>query len=300
MKGFFTFSLIILLSVGVWANDTSTQKQNDTKAEKEIEKLQKPLYNPFIERYILDEIRLLREANRNLKIDLHKTLAEKEVEISNNAVGYATSTINNMFYIIAAASTILVLMGWSSIRDMNEKIKGMVDEKVSKVIEEYEKRMSTIEKDLEKRSKQVIQNQKDIEETNIIHSLWMRAAQESTPTGKVELYDEVLSMRPDDVDALTYKAEAILELGEANWSLNLTNQALQIDENYAHSLYQRAKTYSVLGNIDYALSDLKKALELNEEYVQEVTVQKEFQNLLKDKRLKALLAPFEKEDILKG
>lgn len=295
MRGLFIFSLIILLSAGAWAQEASAQEKNDAKARAEIQNLEKPLYNAFTERYILDEIRRLREANRNLKIDLHKTLAEKEVEISNNAVGYATSTINNMFYIIAAASTILVLIGWSSIRDMNEKVKAIVDEKVSKVIEEYETRMSAIEKDLEKRSKQVRQNQKDIEETNIIHSLWVRAAQETTPTGQVEIYDEILSVRPDDVEALTYKAEAILELGEAHWSLNLTNQALQIDNNYAHGLYQRAKAFSVLGHTDSALADLKRALKLNEEYANEVTMQKEFENLLEDRRLTSLLAFYDKD-----
>ncbi|RXJ96281.1 hypothetical protein CRV02_14615, partial [Arcobacter sp. CECT 8989] len=139
---------------------------------------------------------------------------------------------------IAAATSLLVIVGWTSIKDTNEKVKNMIDEKTSKIIQEYEERLLNFEKDLESRSKQVKRNQHEIEVTNTIHSLWLRASQESTAAGKVEIYDEMLNIRPDEVEALTYKADAVLEMGEANWALNLTNQALEIDNSYANAYYQ--------------------------------------------------------------
>lgn len=278
----YVLAFILLVSINLFGSEQE-------KIQKKVNSLEKPLYNPFVENYILHEIKQLREENRNLKVELHETLAQKEVQISSNAINYATSTINNMFYIIAAASSIFVLIGWSSIKDMNDKIKNIVDEKVSKVISDYESRMHLIEKDLESRSRQVIQNQKDIQETNVIHSLWMRASQENTPSGKIELYDEILHFRPDDVEALTYKAEAILELGEANWSLSIVNQALDIDNNYANALYQRAKVYNVLGDTDSALIDLEKALKFNEQYIQEIENESYFASMNEDERFKELL-----------
>lgn len=268
---------------------------DDKKIQQKVDSLQKPLYNPFVENYILHELKQLREENRDLKIELYETLAKKEVEISNNAISYATSTINNMFYILAAATSLLVFIGWSSVRDMNEKIKNIVNEKVSKVIDEYETRMHTIEVDLEKRSRQVIQNQKAIEKTNTIHSLWMRASQETTQNGKIEVYDEILELRPDDVEAIIYKADSVLDLGEANWALNLTNQALQIDNKYADGYYQRAKVYSVLGFIENAIEDLQKAIELNEQYIQEIEKEDEFKALLDNETIKEILASVENE-----
>ena len=274
---FLTFSTIF----------ASTQEK---ELNKKIEGLEKPLYTPFVENYILNEIKLLRDENRDLKVQLHETLAKKEVEISNYVINYATSTINNMFYIIAAASSILVIIGWSSIKDINEKVKHMIDEKTSKTIKEYEERMAVFEETLAKRAKQVKANAQEIEIMNTIHSLWLRASQDSTPSGKIEAYDEILELRPEDVEALAYKADAVLDLGEANWSLNLTNQALLIDDTYSNAYYQRAKAYAVLNQEENAITDLEKAIELNEAYSSEIENDEEFNEIAKLDRVKILIS----------
>ncbi|MGB5791254.1 tetratricopeptide repeat protein [Poseidonibacter sp.] len=267
---------------------------NEAKIQKSVNNLKKPLFTPFVENYILHEIKQLREENRNLKVELHKTIAKKEIDISTNVINYATSTINNMFYIIAAASSILVIIGWSSIKDINEKIRTVVDEKTSKTIQKYEDRMSIFEKDLQKRANQVKQNEQEIEKMNTIHSLWLRASQDSTPTGKIEAYDEILELRPDEVEALVYKADAVLDLGEANWSLNLTNQALLIDKEYANAYYQRAKASAVLGYEDNAIIDLEKAISLNEEYISKIEDEKEFAVIKDIDRIKKLFTALSK------
>lgn len=276
--------LFMLFFTSLFANETP--KELDSK----IQNLQKPLYTPFVENYILNELKLLRDENRNLKIQLHETLAKKEVEISSNVINYATSTINNMFYIIAAASSILVIIGWTSIKDINEKIKHMIDEKTSKTIKEYENRMAEFEQSLAQRAKQVKENAQEIELMNTIHSLWLRASQDSTPSGKIEAYDEILELRPEDVEAIAYKADAVLDLGEANWSLNLTNQALLIDDNYANAYYQRAKAFAVLNQEENAITDLEKAIELNEDYSSEIENDEEFNEIAKLERVQNLIS----------
>lgn len=263
---------------------------NEVKIEDKIAKIEKPLYTPFVENYILNEIKQLREENRDLKIELHKTLAKKEVEISNSVINYATSTINNMFYIITTASSILVIIGWTSIREMNEKVKNMIEEKTSKTIKEYELRMSAFEENLSNRALQVKQNQQEISNMNAIHSLWLRAANDSTPSGKIEIYDEILEIRPNDVEALVYKADAALSLGEANWSLRLTNQALEIDNNYSDAYYQRAKVYAVLKQEETAVQDLEKAISLNENYTIQINNEKIFKDNLNSKSIEKLLS----------
>lgn len=275
--------IIFLTFTSLFAN------AEDKKLDEKVKNLQKPLYTPFVENYLLTEIRLLRDENRNLKVELHETLAKKEVQISNNVINYATSTLNNIFYIIAAASSLLVIIGWSSIKDINEKIKHKIDEKTSKTIKEYEERMAEFEKSLAYRAKQVKANAQNIEIMNSVHSLWLRASQDSTPSGKIEVYDEILELRPYDVEALAYKADAVLDLGEANWSLNLTNQALIIDENYANAYYQRAKAYAVLNQNENAIIDLEKAIELNEDYSFEIKNDEEFNEIAKMKRVKSLI-----------
>lgn len=279
------YLLLLFLTFSTIFANTQEKELN-----KKIEGLEKPLYTPFVENYILNEIKLLRDENRDLKVQLHETLAKKEVEISNYVINYATSTINNMFYIIAAASSILVIIGWSSIKDINEKVKHMIDEKTSKTIKEYEERMAVFEETLAKRAKQVKANAQEIEIMNTIHSLWLRASQDSTPSGKIEAYDEILELRPEDVEALAYKADAVLDLGEANWSLNLTNQALLIDDTYSNAYYQRAKAYAVLNQEENAITDLEKAIELNEAYSSEIENDEEFNEIAKLDRVKILIS----------
>lgn len=289
---------LLLLLVPIILLSTLNAKeltQEEKEVKQRLDKLEKPLYTPFVENYILNDLRKLREENKKLKVELYKRLAEKEVEISSNAISYATSTINNIFYIIAAATSLLVVIGLNSIRDINQKIRNIVDEKVSKVIDDYETRMSLIEKDLDKRSKQVLENQKEIEKTNIIQSLWIRAAQETTPSGKIEIYDDVLNLRPNDPEALTYKAEAALELSEANWALHLANQALKIDDDYPNAFYQRAKAHAVLGYNDFSINDLEKALKLNEQYIEEIENEEEFDSLNDNKKFVNLLKKYRQE-----
>lgn len=249
---------------------SETFEEKSSKVKEKIDTLDKAMYTPFVENFILNEIKSLRIENKELKIQIHETLAKKEIEISNNVINYATSTINNMFYIIAAASALLVVVGWNSMREINEKVKNMIEGKTSKTINQYEKRLATFENDLKNRSRQVKQNQIEIEKTNLLHSLWVRASQETTINGKLEILDEILNLRPDDLEALTYKAETILELGEANWVLNLTNQAIQIDKDYGNAYYQRAKAYTVLKQDNNAIEDLQTALSLNDSYEEEI------------------------------
>lgn len=263
-------TILLLMFSFIFAQNLQDNEKKDQILQDKIDKLEKPMYTPFVENFILNELKALRQENKELKIELHQTLAKKEVEISNNVINYATSTINNMFYIIAAASTIFVIVGWNSIRDVNEKIKNIIEEKTSKTINQYEKRLATFETDLKNRSRQVKQNQMEIERTNNVHSLWVRVSQETTINGKLEILDEILSIRPDDSEALTYKAETILEIGEAHWALSLTNQAISIDKDYANAYYQRAKAYTVLNQDNNAIEDLEKALSLNESYTDEI------------------------------
>lgn len=274
--------IVLILSFNLNAKEASV--------EEKVSKIEKPLYTPFVESYILNELKQLREENRNLKVEMHKTLAKKEVEISNSVINYATSTINNMFYIITTASSILVIIGWTSIREINEKVKNMIEEKTSKTIKEYEIRMSAFEENLSKRAHQVKQNEQEILNMNAIHSLWLRASNDYTEAGKIEIYDEILEIRPNDIEALTYKADAALSLGEANWSLKLANQALEIDAEYANAYYQRAKAHAFLKQEDIAIQDLEYAINLSEDYALQIEDEEIFKENLSKNNIKRLLS----------
>src|SRR5690554_1136599 len=78
-----------LLSAPVWA-DNST---HDQAAQQKIDSLEEPLYNPFTERYILDEVKLLRQMMADLRVEMVEKMTDREISATTTAVRYATDTI---------------------------------------------------------------------------------------------------------------------------------------------------------------------------------------------------------------
>ncbi len=261
----------------------------DQSAAETIDKLQEPLYNPFVERYLLDEVRALRMELQNQRAEFTEKYSRAQLESSDRAISYTTSTINNIFYMIAAAASIFALVGWSSMRDIRNKLNEVMDSKVAKISDEYERRLYQLEQKLKDRTERIISAQEEISRTNTMHSLWMRAGLEATPQARIEVYDQILELNGEDIEALTYKADAVLELDEPEWALNLCDKALLLNPDYAYAHYQRACAYSTLGQLDTAMDDLRQALELSATYLEEARSDKGLTKLRDSGRLDELL-----------
>ncbi len=216
------------------------QEVNEEKISEQIETLNKPLYSPFIERYVLDELKQLRAEQAITKNELIQQIVDREHQSVDRAVAYATDTVTYFFYLIAAATSVLVLVGWTSIRDIKARVHSLADEEISNLVMEYEKRLAVIEKQLQQKTQYIEENREEIELTQEIQSLWLRAQQDSSPANKISVIDEILKLRPLDAEALTYKADAVLELDEPQWAVNLCGQALAIDPDSSFAQYQMA------------------------------------------------------------
>lgn len=247
------------------------------------------LYKPFIERYILDEIKSLRQENQSLKAEVTKQIAEAKLESADRAINYTTSTINNIFYIITAAASLLVLLGWRSLNDIKKTLKVDMARKIQTLTLTYEDRLQQIEQKMTERSEVIIETQKNITDTNSIHSLWMRVGLEKSDEDKISVYDEILNIKPDDIEAMTYKADALLEIGEVRWALDLLNDAIELDDEYSLAYWQRACSYSKMDRQTEALRDIKKALELSDTLGDELLNEKHFENLYDNKTFKQLI-----------
>lgn len=239
-----------------------------------------PLYKPFIERYVLDELKTLRTEIMALDKGITKRVAEAKLESTDRALQYTTDTVNNIFFIITAATSILVLFGWRSLREVKSNLEQTVADKVSEVTQEYEERLNDLEAKLRHRSEQIITAQRKISEANQIHSLWMRAGLEESTQERINIYNQILEVNPEDVEALTYKADALLELGETRWALSLSDEALRIDAEYALAYWQRACAYAELDDTNDAIRDLATALEHSPALKEEVTAEPLFAKLL--------------------
>ena len=236
------------------------------EAEQRVEHLKKPLYNPFIERYVLDELKQLRTGLQSLRADMVEKMANKQLTVADKSMTYATDTVTYFFYLIAGATSLLVVVGWNSLRDMRQQIRNLAEQKVSNLVVEYEKRLKDIEETIQQKSDSITRNQEEIERTNEVHSLWLKASQETSQQNKIAAYDQILDLRPDDVEALTYKADAVLELNEPLWAISLCQRALKLAADNGHAYYQLACAYAEIGRWDDAVRYLHEAIEVSDAY----------------------------------
>ncbi len=226
-----------------------------------LDQLKEPMYKPLLERYVLDELKAVRQDQQKLREDVTKQVTHAQLDTADRAITYTTDTINNVFFIITATASILVLVGWNSLRDVKNKVEDIVNTRVSVITDEYEDRLKILEEKLRVRSEEILSNQERISVTNEVHSLWMRANLESDFANKIEIFDEILKRKPEDVEAIAYKADALLEINETAQAIELCNQAIDIDSDYGYAYWQRACAYALTHKHADALADIKMALD---------------------------------------
>lgn len=289
------FLLLLLASASSFAQPAATSSdaaaEQQQQATSHVQQLQEPLYNPFVERYVLDELKQLRTDMATQRVELLQQVVDRHVESVDKGVTYATNTITYFFYLIAGVSSILVLVGWTSIREIKERMGTLADEEVRKLVSVYEARLHGIEKQLTQKTQHIESNREEIERTQEIHSLWLRAGQENTSANKIAIYDQILTIKPGDCEALTYKADAVLELGEPQWAINLCHQALAIDSDNAHAFYQLACANTVLKHYDEAIHYLHETLLRADSYRNEIAQDKVLLPLADIPAFKELFTP---------
>ncbi|ASK35335.1 tetratricopeptide repeat protein [Alloalcanivorax mobilis] len=257
-----TLSVPLSVAAQSGAGEGSQAPASPVEAQSEIEK--GPVISQFRENWILGELRTLRQDMMEYRNDMNRIVTDRELEVADKAMGYATNTVTYFFYLIAGAASILALVGWSTIRDLKDNIRVYAEKEMSRLTVEYESRLADLENELRRKSRIIAENQEEIERTNEIHSLWLKASKESSYKDRIELYDRILELRPDDPEALAWKADSALELGEQRWALSLCDRVLEVDEDNAHALYQRACAWAGLGETDNALRDLAQAVSRSE------------------------------------
>lgn len=252
------------------AQEAPPDNETGNAAEEKVENLEEPLYTPFVERYVLDELKQLRMDMAAMRADLIQQIVDRQMASADRGVTYATNAVTYFFYLIAGVSSILVLVGWTSIREMKERVHSLADEQISKLVNEYEQRLHAIEKQLNQKTQHIEENREEIELTREIQALWLRAAQENNPANKIAVYDQILKLRAGDGEALSYKADAVLELGEPQWAANLCHQAVEADPENIHAYYQLACAYTAMNQFDEAVRYLDEVLSRTDTYRDEI------------------------------
>jgi len=275
---FFALLLIFFFSSVLFAS-----QKNPVEVKQLLEK-------PLIERYILDELKDLRIENMKLRNEVERRISKNEVQQTDRAARYMTDTIGNIFYLIAAATSILIFAGWNSLRDIRKKTETIVEERVNQITKKYNVRMESLQDEMTLQSEKILDNQNKIYNTQYIHSLWIRSNLETNPQSKIDIYDEIININADDAEVYAYKADAVLDMDEYEWALNLSNKAIEIDPEYGYAYWQRSCANAVLHNKNEALVDLETAIQKSPNLKDEIESEELFENLKDSAEFKKLLS----------
>jgi tetratricopeptide (TPR) repeat protein len=259
--------LFLMLSSSIFANNISNL---NTK---------KQLQEPLIERYILDELKQIRIDNQQIKVDVAEKIAASKIITNDRAIEYTTNTLNSIFYIVTIAASFLVILGWRSLSDVKNTVDNLVSKKVGEITDKYEQRLDEMEAKIKSRSNEIIANQEEISNTNLVHSLWMRAGLEKSNREKLKIYDQILEIKPNDVEVMTYKADVLLDIDKVDEALKLSNLAIDNNDDYALAYWQRACAYASLSRFDEAIEDIKKSISISTPLKNKITEEVHFENL---------------------
>ncbi|MDW6004886.1 tetratricopeptide repeat protein [Vibrio mangrovi] len=237
------------------------------------------LDRPLVERYILDELKSLRQDQQDLERRLTIQITDRELSVADKSMNYANVTVTYFFYIIAAAASLIALFGWHSLKEVKNNTRELADKRLNKIAQDYEKKFLALERDLKRKTRIITDNNREIEIINEIHNLWLRAQSVQTPEQRVQVYDEILKIRPGDLEALTYKADAVMEMKEYHWAMSLCNRVLELDETNGPALYQRACAYARLGAEEQAIIDLRLAVDLSPSIRDSIAEESDFEGL---------------------
>ncbi|GGY77914.1 TPR end-of-group domain-containing protein [Marinobacter zhanjiangensis] len=290
-------AVLLTLPATVMAQPTGEERGGATAedVEQEIPELEESMYTPFVELYLLEETKALRTEMQNTRAELIEKVVDKELSVADKTMSYATDTVTYFFYLIAGATSILVVIGWNSIRDMRNQLTSLAEKRVNELVVEYENRLESIEEQLQQKSDIIHQNQAEIERTNEVHSLWLKASQETSQQNKIASYDRILDLRPDDVEALSFKADAVLEMQEPLWAISLCQRALKLNPENGHAHYQLACAYAEIGRWDDAVANLSTAVEISDAYRDDASVDPSFARLQDHQAFRDLVYPQEND-----
>ena len=217
---------------------------------------------PLMERYILDELKALRTDLEHTRAELIEKVAQSELETAGRAIDYSSNTITFFFYIITGAGIMLALVGWNSLRDIRRHTAEIAEKQIRKLVGEYERRLTDVEDEIREEGKNIIKNQQEIEKTQEVHFLWWKAELEKDSHKRLKLYDNILNLEPEAVEALNKKSEIHLNLEEYAEAVEDINVAIRLAPDNSNAYYNRARAYAQMHNIEAALTDLAKAFKL--------------------------------------
>lgn len=237
-------------------------------------------FAPLVERYILDELKAIRNDVNETRVEAIKQITDRELRVAETVASVSNNTVTFFFYLFVGLGGVFALWGWRSMKDLRGSMQHIAKLRIEELASEFEGRLSQLEREIHAKGETILANQRDIERTQTVHALWLQANQAPNPRIKIEFYDRILQLNPDDYETMAYKADAALQLGDRDWALSLCNRILEEHPESSLAYYQRACANAGLGETDSAIADLTRAIELSPALKEQARIEEEFAPLV--------------------
>src|SRR5690554_3024352 len=100
IRYYLAFILAIIVTGNLYAQQQELGPDKELTpedVEESIRTLEKPMYTPFVELYLLDETKALRQDMQNTRAELIEKVVDKELSVADKTMSYATDTVTYFF-----------------------------------------------------------------------------------------------------------------------------------------------------------------------------------------------------------
>ena len=240
-----------------------------------------------------DEIVRLKEADKELKIQLDKL--EKEVDVYRGDVrsnlGDFHDKITQWLTVLSIVYTLLgIVLGVAAPLVLNAQNSKRLEEKYGDYIKELEKRVNAASKQADDATNQAEQAKAALKDIEVIKTqvdgiekkvgeasekaiiaakeayasqLYSEALAEEDSAVALKLYDRVLSMDPNHSSAYYYRGSIKSKQGDNNGAFKDYTKSIELDPDHSKAYNNRGVIKRKRGDIIGAMNDFDKAIEIH-------------------------------------
>ncbi len=268
-KKYLLFILLASISSLAFAQPGNIDRQDSAEAKQT--KIVIPDESSWTERYILSELKEIRQDHEKLKREMLTEIHERELQSVDRALSYSANTVNFFFVFLTITLMGIGVLGWRTIGDVKGAAKNVMEEETKKIIKQFQQKISGLERE---------------QKLNI---LWRQFWHVETSREKLEILDQIEPLVIETENVMIERSHVYLVMELFDQVVELCNQILESSPDNIAALLDRASAFAQKKEKENALADLQHLLSIAPHYCEMIIENPNFEKLKNDKIFKELI-----------